>query len=168
MDQAIHELLEAVDDSINTEHPPEFEWDILSARVELLKPELERIAGRPFDLDHEVQDASFFGDLGVYRLTEQEAPLGRRERGRVLEAVFAVRFSNFGALFTTWSVCRTERLSDGLITELVRAVSLAGFLYVPTEALDEAYTGPNPAFDGATWWERYFDYFDPRYGGCTR
>ncbi len=79
MDQAIHEVLEAADDSINTEHPPGFEWDALSARVDLLRPELERIADRPFDLDDEVQDASFFGDLAIYRMTEEEA--GTRDVG---------------------------------------------------------------------------------------
>jgi hypothetical protein len=158
MNSAIRELLDSVDDPIHAEHPPGFDWDDLSARVERLKPKLERIAGRTLDLDDEVEAASFFGDLSTYRLTEQEAALGRREHGRVLETVFAVRFSNFGSLFTTWSVCHAERLSDELVEELVKAVSSAGFVYVPTEALDEAYAGSNPAFAGATWWERFFDY----------
>ena len=69
-----------------------------------------------------------------------------------------VRFSNFGSLFTTWNSPHAPPLPPRVVEEVVRAVSYAGFQYVPFEALGTPYTGQNPTFNGATWWIRFFDY----------
>ncbi len=147
MDQAIRDLLDAADDPIHEEEPPDLDFEALSERVARLEPKMSRIAGRTFALDDEVQDATYFCDLSFDRWI-----------GDGWEMVFAIRFSNFGSLFTAWNPSLTERLPDALVAELVQAVSFAGFQYVPAEALDASYTGRNPAFEGATWWQRFFDY----------
>ena len=67
-----------------------------------------------------------------------------------------VRFSNFGSLFTVWS--NSDLADERAIAEIVKAVSYAGFHYVPGEALKMPYTGRNPTFKGATWDTRFFDY----------
>jgi hypothetical protein len=108
-----------------------------------------RIAGRAFELDDRVQDATFFADLSVQR----PGP-----KPNWIDTVFAVRFSYFGMLCTTWSHCETERLPDEVVEELLAAVSRAGFKYVPAEPLAAPYTGRNPAFAGSSWWIRFFDY----------
>jgi len=158
MEEALRERLEAADDPIHLEHPPELDdlspvevveyWDEINERLERLERKLSRIAGRTFVLDDEVQDATFFGDLSIDRLAEAGA----------FESVFVVRFSNFGSLFTAWSSPGMERLHDDVIAELVRAVSFAGFHYVPTDVLYTPYTGRHPYFAGSTWWMRFFDY----------
>jgi hypothetical protein len=113
-----------------------------------LQPTLERIAGRPFVLDDGAQDASFFADLSI------QTP---GERPNWIDTMVAVRFSNFGRLFTTWSH-GPERLPAAVEAELVAAVEAAGFRFVPPGALDEPYTGRSEVFRSTTWWIRFFDY----------
>lgn len=141
-------LLQAADDATNVECPPKFDWTGLQSQLLSLQPHLERIAGRTFTLDDKVQDASFFGDLAIVKAGE---------RPNWFEYVFALRFSNFGKLFT---VCNSssEKLSPDTVARLVDAATTAGFAYVEPEALDEPYVGANRAFSEATWWARYFDY----------
>ena len=62
MDQAIRELLEAADDPIHHEEPPDLDWERLGERITRLEPKLSRIAGIPFALDDTAEDATFFGD----------------------------------------------------------------------------------------------------------
>ena len=112
MEQAIRGLLDAADDAIHAEGDPELDWPAVRATVAALKPELERIAGRPFVLDDKVQDSTFFADLSIQR----PGP-----RPNWIDTVFALRFSNFGRLFTTWSHCESERLPDEVAAELVAA-----------------------------------------------
>ena len=79
------------------------------------------------------------------------------ERPNWFEYVFALRFSNFGKLFTTCN-SSSEKLAPETEARLVEVAVSAGFVHVEREALDEAYAGENQVFAGATWWERYFDY----------
>jgi hypothetical protein len=148
MDQTTRQLLDAADDPEHTEYPPGFDWSGLRARVSALQPILERIAGRPFVLDDNAQDASFFGDLSIQRPGWQP---------NWIETVLAVRFSNFSDLFTTWSHS-SERLPESVAAKLVEAVQEAGFRFVSPAALEEPYTGRNPAFRDTTWGIRFFDY----------
>lgn len=142
-------LLCGADHPVATECPPGFDRPALLARVIRLQPALERLAGRPFVLDASVEDAGFFADL-----SNQQAGEGRR----CIETVLALRFSNFGQLFTVWSVA-PEPLPVPLVAVLVEAAGAAGFHYVCADDLDEAYTGTHRLFRHASWWERYFDYF---------
>jgi hypothetical protein len=148
MQPAVHELLDAADDPGHAEHPPGFDWAALRSRVISLQPVLERIAARPFVLDDKAQDASFFADLSIQIPGPQP---------NWIDTMFAVRFSNFGDLFTTWSHS-PERLPDALAAELVAAVEAVGFRFVPPEALEEPYTGRYTGFRSITWWIRFFDY----------
>ncbi len=149
MDQAIRELLDAVDDPEHAEYPPGFDWAALRDRVAALRPELEQIAARPFILDDKAQDASFVADLSIQRSGAQS---------HWIDTVFALRFSNFGELFTTWSHCQTEQLPEAVAAKLVAAVERAGFRYVAPSALKEPYSGRHPNLGGTTWWIRFFDY----------
>jgi hypothetical protein len=149
MEPAIRKLLEQADNAVHAEYPPGFDWSALRARVTALIPELKRIAGRELALDDQVQDASFFGDLSIQR----PGP-----RPNWIDTVFALRFSNFGDLFTTWSHCQAEQLPDLVAARLVAATERAGFRFVPSGALDEPYSGRHPGISDARWWLRFFDY----------
>jgi hypothetical protein len=149
MEPAVRELLNAADDPVHAEGDPTLDWPAIHARVAALRPELERIAGRAFVQDNNVQDASFFTELSIQRPGPQP---------NWIDTVFAVRFSGFGLLFTTWSHCEAERLPPEVAAELVGAVERAGFRYVPAAALGAPYTGRHPGFAGSSWWIRFFDY----------
>lgn len=147
MEQAIRELLDSADDTEHAEYPPGFGWLALQTRVRALQPVLETIAGCSFVLDDGAQDASFFGDLSVHITGE---------RPNHIDTIFAVRFSNFGDLFTTWHT--VDGMPTAVATKLVEAVQTAGFRFIPSDALQEPYTGRSPGFRGAAWGIRYFDY----------
>ena len=123
--QEVRHLLEGADDPVHTEFDPGLDRPAIRARVAALRPELEEIAGRAFELDDRAQDASFFADLSLQR----PGP-----KPNWIDTVFAVRFSNFGSLFTTWSHCQAEHLPDEVVDQLLAAVSRAGFRYVPAAA----------------------------------
>lgn len=74
-----------------------------------------------------------------------------------IHTVFAVRFSNFADLFSTWSH-GPETLDDAVVKKLVAAVEAAGFHFVPYEALQEPYTGRCSDVGRTSWWIRFFDY----------
>ena len=148
MEQAVRELLESVDDPIHGECPPEFDSATTYERAKSLQPILEQIAGRSFVFDDGVQDASFFADLSIHR----PGP-----KAGWIDTVFAVRFSNFGNLFTTWAH-GPEQLPEATVAELIAAVERAGFRFVPESALAEVYSGRHPGLVGINWWIRYFDY----------
>jgi hypothetical protein len=145
VEDSMRELLEAADDPTDGDYPADYDWDALNARLARLRPKLEGIAGRSFVLDLP-QDSTHHCVLEIQTPGSQP--------GRV-DIVFALSFSRFGSLFTTWRNEWTKPLPDAMVTELVRAVSYAGFHYVPEAALAEPYTGPH---EFATWWDRFFDY----------
>jgi hypothetical protein len=149
VDDAIRVLLEAADDPVHAYEPPDLDWDALGKRLTELRQTVSQIARRRFEVDDEVQDATYFGDIEHLR---------RNETSNAWEQVLAVRFSNFGSLFTTLQGSEAEPLPDQVIAEVVQAVSYAGFHYVPFDVLGEPYTGRHPAFAGSTWWHRFFDY----------
>ena len=150
MDTKLRELLHAADDPMHAEFPPGFDRVALWSRVAALQPKVERIVGRAFKLDNTAEDASFSIDLTI------EQPAAEQNW---IDTVFAVRFSNFGNFFTTWSHCETEQLSERVIAEVVAEVERVGFRYIPATALDEPYTGRHPEVGCIyTWWIRFFDY----------
>jgi hypothetical protein len=149
MKSTVRVLLGLADDPEHAEYPPGFDWSALQARVAALRPKLEQIANREFVLDDQAQDATFFGDLSIQR----PGP-----KPNWIDTVFALRFSNFGDLFTTWSHCKVEQLSNEVAAELVAQVERAGFRFVPPAVLDEPYSGLHPGFKGGPWWPRFFDY----------
>lgn len=149
MDETLHALLLSSDVEGSWGHPPNANWERSVADVEHLKPQLEAALGIELRLDQEVQDASFFADLGL--LVHQPGPDGLV----YLSYEIAFLFSWFSRLYTisgnTW---------ESRITKEARALlEQAGFTYVPEEALAEPYDGVNTPYEsGLTWWVRYFDY----------
>lgn len=99
MDPAVRRLLESADDPDNVEYPRSFDWNGLRNRVIALQPVLESIAGRAFVLDDNVQDASFFGDLEILAA----GPEAIYPHAKQTHVVFALRFSNFAGLFSSWN-----------------------------------------------------------------
>lgn len=148
MDAGIRKVLDDNDCPEPNEYPLDFDWSATQARVAALKAELERITAREFEHDDGVQDATFCADLS----------LERRHTGNVIETVFALRFSNFGELFTTWQCCSSESLPEDTVSRLIWEAEYAGFRFVPPEALDAPYDGRCSGFLGRSWWYRYFDY----------
>ena len=140
-------ILRDADDPIACEYPAGFDWCRAIEEVRSLKPEIERIAGRAFELDDQVQDASFFAELAVHKPSE-----------RVIETVFSVSFSSFGRLFTDWANCASERLMPQTASAIVARLKDAGFVHVSEAALALPYSGGNPVFAGQTWGHRFFDY----------
>jgi hypothetical protein len=68
----------------------------------------------------------------------------------------AIRFSNFGRLFTIHG----NTLASYPVDAIRALVTRHGWTYVPADELDETYDGRNGALrDGrSTWWIRFFDY----------
>lgn len=149
MDDALHKLLLSSDVEGSWEHPPNAKWKLAIAGVKRLKPQIEAALGFELRLDQDVQDASFFADLGL--LVEQRDPAG------VVHLCYEIcfRFSWFSKLYTVYGNTWESRMTKeaGLLLER------AGFTYVPKEALAEPYDGVNTPYEpGLTWWVRYFDY----------
>lgn len=67
LDQRTRAILEAADSPTHVEADPRLDWPDLWARVEDLGVTLAKIAGRAFELDRNVQDATFLTDLSIVR-----------------------------------------------------------------------------------------------------
>jgi hypothetical protein len=154
MDIPTLRLLEQIDArrSVHPEYPDDFDWTHEIAQVRALAPVIEQIIGRPCTVDDHVQDASFLADIAAYE------PASVRVGGsNVIVAALAVRFSNFGRLFTTWSSTQTSP-DPAVVTEVINAVRERGYIYVDGAMLEVPYTGIDPRYKSGTWWIRFFDY----------
>jgi hypothetical protein len=149
MDAKMLLLLQSADDPEHCEQPWEFDRRAAMSRVELVIPELERIIGRPLELDTAVQDASFFTEIWLRRPAAKAG---------YIDVLIAVRFSAFADLFTVWTSCPDEPLPEALVQRVVAAVEEFGFRFVDEDSLAEPYSGANEAFVGETWWYRFFEY----------
>jgi hypothetical protein len=149
MDPRTRQRLLDADDPVAHEFPEGFDWTAAMARVGALVPALEAVVGRPLTIDNHVQDASFFTDVACHREVSHPG------MGRVVEWVFAVRFSCFGDLFT---VISAADVAPSMVEQVIAVVSGAGFVHVPAAELSEPYTGSHPSFLETTWWIRFFDY----------
>lgn len=141
-------ILREADDPVDVEGESREGGEEAWRNVRALVPALEAILGKRLELDENVQDASFMTDIA---LREETAP-------RVWDALVAVRFSNFGRLYTVWTSYPSWRIAPETVERIIGAVRAAGFVYVEAEELQEPYTGRNPALEGSTWWIRFFDY----------
>jgi hypothetical protein len=145
--------LHAADDRVHWDCAPILPWKQEIARVKELKPQLERASGHAFELEDNVQDASFFADLAAH--TKARPGLG----GQIVGTELAIRFSGFGRLVTIFS---TESDESPLpqAASLVGILEAAGYLYVPCEVLEEEYSGnlADRFPQITTWWLRFFDY----------
>lgn len=144
-------LLELADDSTACEFPPGFNHRASMKRVKDLKPKLSAIVGKPFTLDVNVQDASFFTELAII-----EPPVYGVNMSRY---VLGIRFSSFGNFFAVWSNSIKEKIEDAKINQVIAETEAAGFVYIDSETLEQKYTGKNRYLaDLENWRLRYFDY----------
>ena len=156
MKKEIIRMLEDADDPENCEYPSDFDRYTAIDSVIDLKYDLERIAGRPFDLEDRILDASYFAELEIRDAT----PTKVLDLGEVTFRVVRLRFSCFGQFFTILEESLTDRLSRSIIKDLIAAAEDHGFVYIDEGVLlEEPYTGCNKELkDLSSWWERYFDY----------
>ena len=134
----LEDLLDA-DDPLECEAPHDFDRDATLLRIRDLQPALERLTGLPFQIDEQVQDASYFAELFARDPIERPLPSG----GCYIETFIGVRFSAFRDLFTIWTCSSVRPISDDERARIAKLVSSAGFLYVPSDILDLPYTGNN-------------------------
>lgn len=152
MDAEKLKLLELADHETACEFPPGFDYRVSLKRVEELQPKLNAIVGKTFQLDLNVQDASFFTELAIFE------PSGYGVNA--YHYVLGVRFSGFGNFFTVWSNSLSEKIDEAKIAEVIAETEAAGFVYIDGETLERKYTGKNKYLAGniENWWSRYFDY----------
>ncbi|MBD2075485.1 hypothetical protein H6F86_16595 [Phormidium sp. FACHB-592] len=140
--------LQSADDPAEWESPVDFDWHEAMSRVRRLKPEIEQLTGRPFEIDENVQDASFFTELSLHK------PGGKLN---FIETVLAIRFSAFGNLFAVWNRS-SEQFPPSVVEQVIKTTEHYGFIYVNADELDEQYTGQHEGFKTQSWWIRFFDY----------
>lgn len=156
MNPELRNMLLAADHATGCECPGEFPENV-SADMEAIWQLLAERYGPEFERDGCVQDASFHDEIRVLTPAECE----RRKRTGCYAHVreFAIRFSNFGRLFTICSDFdpAPERFDAMSIIKLVEQF---GWHYVPADELNAPYDGINPTLRnaGITWWIRFFDY----------
>lgn len=106
------------------------------------------------ELDDRVEDASFHAELTV--LHPEPFHLAG---GSVYAPEIAIRFSNFGKLYSITS-SMPELLARYPLGKMRALIEGHGWIYVPADQLDEVYDGKNAALRNGvnTWWLRFFDY----------
>jgi len=127
------------------------------ASVGVIQEELRRRLGLDLDRDGCVQDASFYDELFVLTPEEDE---NRKQTGAFHHYMeFAIRFSNFGGLFTVHS-CIEPIPARYDVSAIRGIVEQHGWKYVPDDQLEVPYDGINETLKkaGITWWTRFFDY----------
>jgi hypothetical protein len=147
-------LLQRHDDPKYWEYPPGFDYNAATTRFARCAEALSRALGVSLksETGSYIQDASFHSQIFV--------PLGD-------ERYAMTRFSNFGDMVSVGTCYFGEMVPDGadepippaLLKAIVAVVEKEGYVYVPSEALMQPYTGKNPGVTGIrNWWIRYFDW----------
>ncbi len=156
MKKEIIRILEDADDPENCEYPRDFDRYTALDEVVDLKYDIEIIAGRPFELEDRIFDASYFAELEI----KEPTPTKVLDLGEVTLRVVRLRFSCFGHFFTVLEESLIDKLSPSIIKELIAVAEDHGFVYIDEGILlEEPYTGCNKELkDLSSWWERYFDY----------
>ena len=134
------------------ETPSKFDYDGLMQKVIKLKVELEELFNVDFQIDDQVQDASFLCDL---RIPKELIP----ELDPSLE--YSIRISNFGQLAT---INFQAELGESTLKRMLESLEKHDFEFISTDELDSIYDGQFEEFKkiggdrGSTWYMRYFDY----------
>ncbi|MBC7806911.1 MAG: hypothetical protein H7145_12260 [Akkermansiaceae bacterium] len=148
--EQMRQWLREADDSEELDCPATFDYEAAIREVEFIKPRLERIVGRELQIDRDVQDASFFTDLGWIQLSDKSP---------TWNTIFAVRFSTFGKLTTIWSVCPDDqKVSQNVMVRVTKELLASGYRHVDKPLLCERYDGRHPLSANANWFNRFFDY----------
>ena len=149
MKRDIIKLLKAADDPENCEYPQDFDLSAAIARVIELKYDLDRIVGRPFEIEDRIFDASYFAELEI----KEPSPTKVLDLGEVTLRVVRLRFSCFGNFFTILEESLIEKLSRSVIKEIIESAEVHGFVYIDEEILiEEPYTGCNKELEDVCLW----------------
>ena len=139
-------LLLKYDEADAWEYPSNFDGEHIEQRARAVFAELDNcFDGLVFEDWLYNQDASF-GLAVVFPLPESD---------RFIQAP-SLRFSNFGNLA---ALAFEEGLPEQAKPLIVASLARHGFVFIESDALDEAYDGvmsPDPVL--TTWWARYFDW----------
>lgn len=131
-------LLQEVDDPVLWERPRHFDEKGAQRRFAAFADAIAKSLALPFrrQTGAEIQDASFHSQL-IF------------EWG-------SLRFSSFGDMIAFTPDHDTPPTVTALIETLAKD---SGYVLVPTDILEERYTGRNPGVTGIRdWWTRYFDW----------
>ena len=136
-------LLKEHDDPVNWEWPDGFDYKAATAKfaafVELLEVEFD--AKLTLESGVKIQDASFHSQVFV-------SPAGSDR--------FVIRFSNFGEMV---AINDDANVDSAVFQKLLKMFLDHGYNYIPSDVLNESYSGSNPGVDGIeTWWIRFFDH----------
>jgi len=141
------ELLKSADSAIYTERLPGFNRKKADAKFNDFVKALERRLSCALpDKENciDIQDASFHGMVFLpYEFLTEEYRA-------------SVRVSNFGNFATVYDA--DEVVQPRILAIIKELLAEFGYIYIPTEMLNEPYTGQNPVIGFRTWGDRYFDW----------
>lgn len=146
MEDHWRELLEQHDDPKYWEYPggiPRHAQAGSDLRFQQFVKLLEDSLGKtwPIETGIQIQDASFHSQI-LFDAPDTHSG--------------GLRFSNFGNMI---AFTPDHELPTSLKEAVVAVAEQLGYVLVPSDVLEEDYTGRNPGVSGiATWWIRYFDW----------
>jgi hypothetical protein len=157
MDPALRELLEKHDDPDGGEFPVGANapaYKVMAESVTSIQRALRDELSLSLENSGGAQDCSFHAEIHVLH------PSSYRPNGVIaFTPEIAIRFSNFGRLFTIYSAL-PELLPRYPVDAIRAIVERHGWTYVPADQLHVIYDGRNTLLRNGvnTWWIRYFDY----------
>ncbi len=140
------EILNANDDQVYWEFPPDFDFNSEEAAFHRFAKDLESVLClRPeVETGVMIQDASFHSQITIVHSEDDHTH---------------VRFSNFGRMATVFGVNDSEQVPADLLATIVRLFDKHGYVYIPPNELDLRYTKPAGLAIGIRdWFYRYFEY----------
>ncbi|MEQ3691411.1 MAG: hypothetical protein ABNG98_07870 [Flavobacterium sp.] len=146
------QILFEFDEIGSYETPSDFDYDKLVFEIEKFKTELETIFGIKFNIDYQIQDASFVCDIII-----SEKLLIKNSS----EYRHSIRFSNFGKLVTVNGI---DNLNLKSLQIIQRELKNYNFIFLEPDEIDVEYDGKfenfKTIYSGNTpsWFVRYFDY----------
>lgn len=148
----VKEILSRFDEIGRFENPVDFHYDSLMYSIKKLKVELETEFEYSFDIDGNVQDASFICDL----IIPDQLLIKPNQT-----FLHSIRFSNFGRLTT---INGLDNLNLDIIQKILPIIRNSNFIYLDSNEIDVEYDGKFENFKSIlndytpTWYTRYFDY----------
>lgn len=152
MDPSTKEILLKFDEVGAYETPRSFNYNRLKRKVLDLQSSLAKRFKAAFQLDDQVQDASFHCDLMIpTELVASPNP----------HIGYSIRISNFGDLAT---LNFQEEITPEAQQDIISHLGQSGFVFIHYDDLEEPYDGSFDEFrknvfaDRPSWYTRYFDY----------
>lgn len=156
MNADIRKILEAADCDTGWEIPKDnwetFPYEDYISDIKLIQEKISEQLDVELKRDGSVQDASFIDQLFIL---DDSAFMGNGVIAHIYQ--FAIRFSNFGKLYTIYSHVESN-LNESTVKQVMQIVEGYGWIYVPRKALKKPYDGKHSGFIGQEWWIRFFDY----------